>query len=507
MARKANLVQKLKSADPFVLQVDAGDLLFSTLNPPALLVEQNELQAKYLLRTMDALNHDVVVPGEKDFALGVKVFEKLIGNSKIHFIAANLKRKNGKPFLSDHWIVSGETTSGQKIQVGIFGVVGGDLDWPKELKVTSARIAAKKQVLSLQGKVNYIIALTHQGLEKDQELAKQVPGIDLIVGGHSQSFLQKPVQIGKTWIVQSSFRNQYLGVFPLASPLNADAYELIGLDPGYESPSPGPVDLLVREFKQAVADLNSRQEEDSTRLQATAGVASEKTEKKFQTFSQCASCHLKQFDFWRKTQHFQSLQTLLGKQQARNKECMSCHTVGLGDAQGFQNVNRLADWNVADIPSPTSSPSPAIAANAPPIAASQSSGPAESALSYATPEQLGVFLKSIREAPSVSASIDPLGHPLGVSGPIPPVPMKLALQKVTHSWAPVQCENCHLPGRGHPFNGSYSKTVQNTVCTSCHTPERAPQWYSSSGQLDLKVVEAKRSLITCPAGDLSEQED
>src|SRR4051794_9102822 len=68
MVRKANLLKKLK--DPFVVQVDAGDLLFSSLELPELLAQQAEVQAGYLLKSMDQVHHDAVVPGEKDFALG-----------------------------------------------------------------------------------------------------------------------------------------------------------------------------------------------------------------------------------------------------------------------------------------------------------------------------------------------------------------------------------------------------------------------------------------------------
>ncbi len=81
MARKFHLLQRTQAQDPFVIQVDAGDFLFSTTEIPDLLQAQAELQAKYLLKTMDLLHHDIVVPGEKDFSLGLKVFEKLTKNS------------------------------------------------------------------------------------------------------------------------------------------------------------------------------------------------------------------------------------------------------------------------------------------------------------------------------------------------------------------------------------------------------------------------------------------
>jgi len=295
MARKQNLINRTK--DPFIVQVDAGDLLFPSQRLPQLLIEQSKVQAGYLLKAMELAHHDVVVPGEKDFALGVDTFEKLIKKSKIHFIAANLVRKNGKPFLKSHVILTGKDEDGKEVRIAVFGLVGEALDWPKSLKATSMLAAAKKEVEALKKKADFLVAVTHQGLDGDKKLAKKVPGIDFIFGGHSQSFLQTPIQVGSTTIFQSSFKNQYVGVVPLARPFKNEQYSLVGLDPGYESPAdaPSPMDLLVKEFKKAIADMNSRQE---SAVESEIETEESQNGKKFQTFSQCAGCHLKQFDFW-----------------------------------------------------------------------------------------------------------------------------------------------------------------------------------------------------------------
>ncbi len=55
------------------------------------------------------------------------------------------------------------------------------------------------------------IALTHIGFTRDQELAAAVPGIDLIVGGHSHTVLETGVQVGNTWIVQAGSRGSHIG--------------------------------------------------------------------------------------------------------------------------------------------------------------------------------------------------------------------------------------------------------------------------------------------------------
>jgi len=57
-----------------------------------------------------------------------------------------------------------------------------------------------------------LIALTHIGFTRDQELAAAVPGIDLIVGGHSHTVLGAGLQAGSTLIVQAGSRGSHVGI-------------------------------------------------------------------------------------------------------------------------------------------------------------------------------------------------------------------------------------------------------------------------------------------------------
>lgn len=462
MARKANLLKRTE--DKEIIQLDAGDLLFPSQEIPEALKKQSMLQAQYLLKAMDQTHHDAVVPGEKDFALGLSAFQKLAKGTKVKFIAANLKAKNGKKLFEPHLLLKRKDEKGKTITVAVIGLVGESLQWPKDLKASPAIAAAKAEVKALRSKADYVVALTHQGMEQDEALAKAVSGIDLIVGAHTQSFLQAPPVVNHALIVQSSFRNQYVGLVPLSHPIKVDNYKLIGLDPGYDSPAQAPsaMDDLVKEFKTSIAELNTREEAENQRELTS----SDKSETKFHTFPRCAECHLKQFDFWRKTPHARALEPLIAAKQAQNKDCLSCHTVGLGDPQGFQFVTRLAETKQNDEIKPM------------PV------------------DELHQYLKSMTEASS-------LDTPVKLTPTSQPEPLKVSLNGLARSFTPVQCENCHQPGQGHPFSGTYSKKVDTSqTCLKCHTPERAPEWYKGS-EPDWKVIDAKRVKMTCPAGELS----
>jgi len=72
---------------------------------------------------------------------------------------------------------------------------------------------AQQQVGELEGEVDLVVALTHIGLEQDRELAAQVEGIDLIVGGHSHTRMTEYERVGDTIIVQAGSYGRQLGLW------------------------------------------------------------------------------------------------------------------------------------------------------------------------------------------------------------------------------------------------------------------------------------------------------
>jgi hypothetical protein len=456
LARKWNWLKGLSDSAP--LQIDAGDLLFETSPVPEPLRQQTLLQAKELLKGYDLLGHSLVVPGEKDFALGLDSFLEIIRGRKTRFIAANLFRQDkqgrrGKPLLQPS-----AKFRRDGLRIAVLGLVGDELPWPKGLMATSAEKAAKDWIPRLRREADLVIAVTHQGFEADRALAEKVPGIDLIIGAHTQSFLQNPIQVGSTWIVQSSYRNQHPGTIRLSKNLKTEDFALTGLDAGYDthppdskaSPRPPtPMDRHVAAFKARIAELNTLRDQ-ALRRQILPASASARS---FQTWPRCAECHLLQFDFWRKTPHAGAHHALVGKGQEKNKACIACHSVGFGEPKGFTEVSAVIDGIPHD--------------------------------------QLDSFLEQMRAAPALKSEVR-------LTKDDSPQPLHLAIQRIRKSHVPVQCENCHRLGSDHPGDPSPKVAVES--CVRCHTADQAPAWYDSKGALNREVAEQKLKAMSCPAG-------
>jgi 2',3'-cyclic-nucleotide 2'-phosphodiesterase (5'-nucleotidase family) len=65
----------------------------------------------------------------------------------------------------------------------------------------------------LRPRVDLLIALTHIGHRQDLELAAKATGIDVILGGHSHSVVQTPVQVGQTYVCQGGSHNRFAGIY------------------------------------------------------------------------------------------------------------------------------------------------------------------------------------------------------------------------------------------------------------------------------------------------------
>ncbi|MFU8861595.1 MAG: bifunctional metallophosphatase/5'-nucleotidase [Cyclonatronaceae bacterium] len=106
------------------------------------------------------------------------------------------------------------------LRVGYFGLIGYDaisvaaFTDPFEFQdpIETARLAVSELHAA---DVDVIVALTHAGENEDMELARQVPGIHVIVGGHTHVPLFEPILEGNTVIVQAGSELRYLGVLEL----------------------------------------------------------------------------------------------------------------------------------------------------------------------------------------------------------------------------------------------------------------------------------------------------
>ncbi|MBU6375484.1 MAG: hypothetical protein KGQ59_05770, partial [Bdellovibrionales bacterium] len=313
---KTHEVLRGRGADQ-VLQVDSGDLFFSTQEIPETLKTQSRIQSLALAKALKLTGLQAFVPGEKDFALGPEFLETLARESGADVLAMNLERKvkgHWKKWLKSDRIYELQSSEGRRNRVAVAGIVGNKLKLPSGIRATDPAPLLKNWVSQHRSRVDWIVVLTHQGLEADLKLAKSVNGIDFLIGAHSQSYLETPPIVDhgkrKTSIHQVSFRNQVVGLIELKPRPESKLIQLdTSLEPNLES------DSRQTELRKLIADtkvaISAANQEEEKKILAYVQSTEKQGAPKFQTFAKCADCHFKQFDFWRKTPHAKAYEVLV----------------------------------------------------------------------------------------------------------------------------------------------------------------------------------------------------
>ncbi|OCA88952.1 5'-nucleotidase C-terminal domain-containing protein [Pseudobacillus wudalianchiensis] len=279
-ARKVTAIKEVRKAKPNNVLLDAGDVFSGTLY-------FNEYLGQADLNFMNLVGYDAMTFGNHEFDLGTKPLANFIAKAKFPFVSANVN------FTSDENIkglVTGGIAAAPKDgsvydaiikevdgeKVGIFGLTTAetvDISSPGAGVMFEDYLEkSKKTVASLEKQgVNKIIALTHIGFkdgggDNDVTLAKEVEGIDIIVGGHSHDLLKEPVldTTGKepTVIVQANEYNKYLGTLDVKFDKNGKvighAGKLIEIDAKGEDGTyileddPEAAEILATEYKPAI---------------------------------------------------------------------------------------------------------------------------------------------------------------------------------------------------------------------------------------------------------------
>jgi 5'-nucleotidase len=205
LARRASFIKKERQNNENALFVlDAGSSLAGTLI---------SLQSKggVIVEAMNAMGYDALTLGRMDFALGLETLKEIEKTADFHLLSANVVEKEGKePVFAPYTVLER-----QGIKVGIIGVSESDANVTPKVKehthVLDPAETVKQYAAELRDQVDVLIVLSHLGLDADKALAKNVSGIDVIVGGNTRKLMRDPEQVGNTLIVQQGYRGEWMG--------------------------------------------------------------------------------------------------------------------------------------------------------------------------------------------------------------------------------------------------------------------------------------------------------
>ncbi|WP_456288954.1 5'-nucleotidase C-terminal domain-containing protein [Paenibacillus sp. AK002] len=277
IARRVTAIKEAKANAVNPLLVDAGDVFSGTLY-------FNQYLGLADLEFMNLVQYDAMTFGNHEFDKGSEVLNDFIEHAEFPFVSSNVN------FSADALLTQkfkNEVTRDAKDatiypaiimevdgeQVGLIGLTTEDtanIASPGDVTFENAVQKAKDTVAMLKNEgINKIVVLSHLGYDVDVNLAKEVEGIDIIVGGHSHTKLDQAVvdrsDSEPKLIVQTGEKGQFLGqlevVFDDEGVLQEWNSSLISVDEKDSNeqyviqPDPEALQILNTKYKPGVEAL------------------------------------------------------------------------------------------------------------------------------------------------------------------------------------------------------------------------------------------------------------
>ena len=301
-ARLKTVIDGERAMNPDALLVDGGDFSIGSLIQTLYTTQAAEL------RTMGAMGYDAVTIGNHEFDHKGTGFAEMLNSAKAAqqaavelllvdarpledmdayrerfgpvtpvlptLLEANYAPADDNPdrafirsAMEDYGVTDCVTLERGGVTYGLFGLMGVDSDEcapTSGFTRTDAAKAAKRCVETLKGEgAEIIVCLSHSGTgdslasSEDEELAKAVDGIDVIVSGHTHSTLAEPLVVNDTYIVSSGPYCQNLGSLTFSWDDGGEKrlldYRLIPID---ETVAENPeIAGLVEQWKDMVGEV------------------------------------------------------------------------------------------------------------------------------------------------------------------------------------------------------------------------------------------------------------
>ncbi|MEO7308278.1 MAG: 5'-nucleotidase C-terminal domain-containing protein [Ferruginibacter sp.] len=212
MARIATIKKDQLLQNPNTYLLIAGDFLSpSVFN--SLKFEGSRIRGKQMVEVMNATGVDLAVFGNHEFDIAEAELQSRINESRFKWVSSNTFNKRGNdiiPFVKqtpgglqpfpETYIMDMKDADGTTARIGFIGIT---LPFNKAAYVsyTDVFAAATTAYNKIKDSCDAVIAVTHQSIDDDIELARRIPGLALIIGGHEHE--RHYAKIGNVYITKA----------------------------------------------------------------------------------------------------------------------------------------------------------------------------------------------------------------------------------------------------------------------------------------------------------------
>ena len=323
LIRRDTLLKELRERGWEIIPVDVG-------NQVRRIGRQPELKFQTTVEAFKTMGYRAVALGIDDLKLSSIELIQMAGSDGLNespFLSANVSVID-KEFFPSHRIIE---AGGRKI--GITAVLGKEHEAELQSRDIQYFDAVEKlkpvvQQLEQEG-CDFKVLLAHASVEESAELARQVPGFDLVVtaGGFGEpTLMPESIEGSQAVMVQVGTKGMYGGIVGIyADAQQPIRYQKIAISSQFKDSK-----RMLEEFalyQQRLADAGF----DGLGLTFTA----HPTGRTFVGSEACGECHSSAFEIWKKTPHFRATTSIIEPDNERggiprhhDPECISCHATG-----------------------------------------------------------------------------------------------------------------------------------------------------------------------------------
>ncbi len=243
LVKRATEIKKIRKEFKNVVLFETGD--FFSYDPDPLL-------ADYIIKTYKYINYDAMVMGDQEYIIGIDKF--LSYRKELPFVLNNLLVKEGnewnQPFDRFRMINKGN------MKIGVIGTISIDSfryapsGIKSSIKIQNQINELKKDIATIKSRgANFIVLLSHSGYENDVELSKALKGIDVIIGGHSQTMIKNSKKEYNAIIVQAGTNGAHIGILEIAKDKGGISFKnTFRLPTNHQPADDGYVRKLIDEY-------------------------------------------------------------------------------------------------------------------------------------------------------------------------------------------------------------------------------------------------------------------
>ena len=208
MARVASLKKEYQEKNPNTFLLVAGDFVSPSVYN-GMQYEGKPVRGKQMIEAMNAAGMDFAIFGNHEFDIKENELQDRINESNFQWISSNAFHKTSSGIVPFTWrnttipksyILKLKDADGTPAKIGLLGIV---LPFNKSdyVSYTLALDAAKELYNQLKDSVDAVVAITHQSIQEDKNLAKEIPELKAIMGGHEHD--QHIEKIGNVYITKA----------------------------------------------------------------------------------------------------------------------------------------------------------------------------------------------------------------------------------------------------------------------------------------------------------------